>query len=107
MIGEILNEERIRNPLMGKTKEEVIEELVDLICGDDPSAHPFFEKKEMIRKCQEREGRMSTGIGKGVALPRIRGNEVNGIFASLGIKPEGIEFQALDGNPVRIFCLIA
>jgi len=100
MIGKVLKEERIRIPLRGKTKEEVIEELVSLIFGDD-------RKEEIIRKCHEREGRMSTGVGKGVALPRYRGKEMKGILASFGTKPEGIDFHALDGKPVHTIFFLA
>ena len=102
MIAEILNEQRIRIPLQGSTKEEVLVELVDLLKlpGDN-------SQQQILRKSLEREGRMSTGSGKGVALPRYRGKDVTGIWAAFGIKPEGINFHALDGSPVRFLFFIA
>ena len=99
MISDILNEGRIKIPLNGKTKEEVLSELVDLI--------EVGEKEVIFKKILERERRMSTGIGKGIALPRYRGNEVGGIVAAFGIIPEGVNFFALDDNPVRFLFFVA
>jgi PTS system fructose-specific IIC component len=106
MIRDILKEQRIRISLKGNTKEEVMEEMVDLICKDFKENTESLKEK-ILKSTLDREKRMSTGIGKGVALPRYQGNGVEGIIASFGIKPEGIDFQALDSNPVQFIFFLA
>ena len=106
MISEILKEERINISLRGNNKVEVMAELVNLV-SNGFSANSLSSKDSILKMILEREDKMSTGIGKGVALPRYKGKEVDGILASFGIKPEGIDFDALDGNPVRFIFLVS
>jgi PTS system fructose-specific IIC component/PTS system nitrogen regulatory IIA component len=49
---------------------------------------------------------MSTGISKGIALPHGRTNAVNAICGVLGISHNGVQYDALDGEPVYLLFLI-
>ncbi len=100
MISEILEEERIRLRLQGSTKKEILKELVELTSGSDE------EREELLKVVLEREERMSTGVGKGVAMPRARMDSVSRLRGAFGMKPEGVDFEALDGAPVNIFFLL-
>ena len=54
----------------------------------------------------EREGKQSTGIGEGVAIPHGKSETITELTAALGISKRGIEFDSLDGEPVQIIFLL-
>lgn len=54
----------------------------------------------------EREAALSTGIGRGVALPHGKTVAVPRLMAALGTVPGGLPFDAVDGEPCRIFILL-
>jgi mannitol/fructose-specific phosphotransferase system IIA component (Ntr-type) len=49
---------------------------------------------------------MSTGVGKGFAIPHGRTNAVKDIIGALGKINEGIDYDSLDGNPVQLIFLL-
>ena len=49
-----------------------------------------------------REEKMTTGIGQGVAIPHARSAHVGDAVAALGVSPGGLDFSALDEQPVQI-----
>jgi len=100
---EIIPVENIKIPLEGTTKEEIITELTDLIAD----SNPLVDRNLVLKSILEREATMSTGIGSGVAIPHGKSKGVKQIVGSMGIVPVGIDFEALDGEPVYIFFLIA
>ena len=53
-----------------------------------------------------REEIMSTGIGHGIAIPHGKSEYVSELGGVLGIKKEGVDFDALDGKPTHIFFLL-
>lgn len=54
----------------------------------------------------ERERLGTTGMGKGLALPHMRTRDVNQFVGALGIAPDGIEFESLDGLPTTLIILL-
>lgn len=100
MIGEILTEDRIKLRLQGETKAEVLEELVHLV------SQVTEERQKISNAVLAREARMSTGVGKGVALPRARSSSVSTLRGALGLRPEGVDFDALDGARTMVFFLL-
>jgi len=99
---DLINKNVIRIPLESTTKETVIPELVDILC-----------KTNAIKNCEsvvsgilERENLGSTGLDKGIAVPHTRTNEVDELCVALGISPDGIDFNSLDGQPAHLFFLI-
>jgi len=99
---DILPIENIKVPLDSKTKDEILTELVDIIS----SSNPHIDKKAVLKAVMDREKTMSTGIGKGIAIPHAKSKGVHEIITALGIAPDGIEFDALDSQPVVLFFLI-
>lgn len=84
------------------TKEEAISELIDLFKNDDR-----VKDTESIRNSVlEREKIMSTGVGKGFAIPHAKTNSVNEIIAAFGKIDNPIDFQALDDQPVNLIFLL-
>lgn len=103
MIADLLSEKSVKLNMSAGSKEEAIQELVDLLVSNEAS----LDGKSLFESARERESRMSTGLGKGVAVFRCRTEDVKQISCSLGIKHGGVEFDAVDGIPVEIFFMIA
>lgn len=87
----------------GATKQQALEMLVDAL-GKDPA----IKDVDVLRRAVfEREAIQSTGLGNGVAVPHVRIPEVQSLTVALGIAPDGLDFAALDNNPVQIIVLFA
>ncbi len=89
--------------LKGTTKAEIISELVDVLarCGR------VSDTSQLVQDVLERERSLSTGMSDGIAIPHARSASVKSVCFALGIKKEGIDFASLDGQPAKIFILIA
>ncbi len=101
-ITDYLKKEDIKVFLTGKNKKEIIGELVSFL----GSHHPDINTKEVLGKVMEREGLETTGIGEGVAIPHARVDNLEDVHVVFGLHREGVGFNALDGKPARIFCLV-
>jgi fructose-specific phosphotransferase system IIA component len=99
---DLISPHCIKVPLTAMNKKEMIAELVDLLVSVKQLPH----REVILDALIEREEVGSTGIGHGVALPHAKCAEVKEIFVACGISQEGIDFDALDRNPVHIFFLI-
>lgn len=100
-IKNILSPAVIRTSLHGTTKEEVIRELLEVLA----EANRLEDREEVFAALMERERKMSTGIQHGVAIPHAKTKAVKSLVACIGLKPEGVDFEALDGQPSRIFIM--
>ncbi|MBI5729750.1 MAG: PTS sugar transporter subunit IIA [Ignavibacteriales bacterium] len=101
-ICEILQVGKIISSLQGKEKTDVVNELVDLFKDDDR----VKDLEELRNAVHEREKIMSTGVGKGFAIPHAKTNSINEIVAAFGKLDEPIDFQALDEQPVNLVFLL-
>lgn len=89
--------------LRSETKEGAILELVAL-AAESPAIEDAEKLQEAIF---EREAIMSTGIGLEIAIPHAKIPSVKDFVVAVGTAANGIDFNALDGRPVRIVVLIA
>jgi len=101
-IMDFLRKEFIKVNLETRSKEEVIEELVEPLV----KAGAVNDKKAAIKVLLEREELGSTGIGQGVAMPHAKTGAVRNLVAAFGLSKSGVDFDALDGEPVNIFFLL-
>lgn len=102
-ICDILSVDLIKAEIESTNKEDVISELIDLFTGR-PEVKDLDEIKKSVL---EREKIMSTGVGKGFAIPHAKTSSVKGIIASFGKSNKDIDFNALDGEPVHlVFVLV-
>lgn len=101
-IKDLLTPEFIVFPLQVSTKEEVISSLVGRLYERGKISNYELAKKVVL----DRETLMTTGIGKGVAFPHGRYPDIENVIVSIGIAPKGIDFKAVDGQPVSIFVLL-
>ncbi len=102
LLSELLTPERIRVPLHGTSKEELLQELVQLVSADEHVENP----DEVLRAVRERETVLSTGIGNGVAIPHGKSAAVPELCMAAGRSAQPVEFDALDGQPVSLFFLL-
>ncbi len=99
-LKEFFNPDAISLSLRGSSKDEVLAEMVSFLRTDERSAGT------LLRILQRRENLGSTGVGRGIAIPHGRSLVVSRLRLAFGRKPEGMEFQAIDGKTVFSFFLI-
>ncbi|MEO0145061.1 MAG: PTS sugar transporter subunit IIA [candidate division WOR-3 bacterium] len=100
MLEKLLSEERVKIGMKAKDKDSALEELVSLLNLPDNS------KQIILDALKKRELIGSTGIGKGIAIPHTRSTVVNEVYLAVGISKEGVDFQAVDNQPVHLFFLL-
>jgi mannitol/fructose-specific phosphotransferase system IIA component (Ntr-type) len=100
-LTDFLSAERIKAPLEGTNKDEVLKELIQLL--PLPDQH---HQQQVLKAVQEREQLMSTGIGNGIAIPHGIATVNIKLMAALGIPAQPIDFQAVDGQPVKLIFLV-
>lgn len=101
-LTDFIAEPRIKVPLEGETKDQVLRELAALVCqgGDEATL------AAVIQSVMERERIMSTGIGQGIALPHGWSPSPMVLTAALGIAARPLDFDSIDGQPARIVFLL-
>ncbi|MCD6406772.1 PTS sugar transporter subunit IIA [Candidatus Aerophobetes bacterium] len=102
-LSDFLDKKAIKPRLEARTKDEVLEELVSLI----EKTGQLTDPKEFLRLIKEREELGSTGIGYNIAIPHARSRVVKKMVGAFGISKEGIDFEALDKEPVYLFFMLA
>jgi fructose-specific phosphotransferase system IIA component len=103
--GEILSLIRpdcISLDLRGETKEELVEELVDILARQGK----LEDRDRVLADVLQREKTMSTGMQHGVALPHAKTDGIKDIAVAVGIKKAGIDFESLDGEKSRLFIMV-
>lgn len=100
-LRKVLTPQTAHVGLQGETKDEIIAELVDLICGTGR----VKDRDAALSAVLERERKMSTGMEHGVAIPHGKTDAVDGLFVALATRESGIDFDSLDGQPARIFVM--
>lgn len=99
-LRELFTPEVVKLDIQSETKDEILKELIGLLGMDEKSEGILF------KTLKRRENLGSTGIGKGIAIPHCRSLVVNRLRLAYGRKPGGVDFKAIDGNPVHNFFLI-
>jgi PTS system fructose-specific IIC component/PTS system nitrogen regulatory IIA component len=102
LLGEIFEPEFIKIGMEAEDKDEAFNELADVFC----EASHLKIREEILDAIKGRERKMSTGIQKGIAVPHGRISSVNKVQGVLGISRQGINYDALDGEPVYLLFMI-
>jgi mannitol/fructose-specific phosphotransferase system IIA component (Ntr-type) len=102
LLSELLSAERVKVPLDSRTKSDVLKELVELVT----SGREDRDAGAILSSVREREMVLSTGVGGGVAIPHGKTPHIDQLVLAAGVAPEPIDFDALDGKPVRLFFLL-
>jgi len=101
-INDVLKRENVHVFLRQTDKELLLEELAELLTAGRPDS----DRAEALREVRLREEIGSTGIGEGVAIPHATLSGIDEMQACLGITADPVPFDAIDGQPVRIFVLV-
>ena len=97
----VLTTDTVNLHLKGTTKEEIIDELLDLLV----SAGKVKDKAAAKACVMDRERKMSTGMKHGIAIPHGKTDSVEDLVACLGISDNPVDFDSLDQEPCRIFIM--
>lgn len=90
--------------LQASDREGVITELVSSL--DKAGRLGKGKCEEIIREVIKREKEASTGLGRGVAVPHVKHKVVKNVIAAIGQSGAGIDFFALDKQPVYSVILL-
>ncbi|MDH7554293.1 MAG: PTS sugar transporter subunit IIA [Spirochaetes bacterium] len=104
VLTDYLNKKTILiNPPV-KDRWELIESMLDVAIKNKAVKSEY---RETIKKTLfEREKSMSTGIGKGVAIPHCSCPYVDDVVMILALSKKGINFDSIDNLPVHIAILL-
>lgn len=101
-IKELLNKQSIATKINISGKKEIIEFLLDLAA----KSGRVVDRQMVLADLLEREKVLSTGIGKGIAMPHCKTKGISSFVISVLTTAEPVDFDSLDGEPVSFFILI-
>ncbi len=99
---DILKKQDIVVPLTALDKRGAIKELIQLLHKNGKISN----EDQVYDAVMMREEKASTGLEHGLAVPHAKTAAVQKIAAAVGISPNGIDFDSLDGNPSKLIFLI-
>jgi mannitol/fructose-specific phosphotransferase system IIA component (Ntr-type) len=99
-LRDFFDREAVDLDLGSDSKDDLLREIIALLHLDEKSEGILFK---MLKR---RENLGSTGIGRGIAIPHCRSLVVSQLRVAYGRKPAGIDFHAIDNQPVYNFFLI-
>lgn len=101
-LSKHLTIDRIRVPLNATDKTAAITELVDVLSDTDG----LIDRDVVLEAVLKREAERSTGIGYGLAIPHGKSDGCNKLVMAAGQPAEPIDFQSVDGRPVKFIVLL-
>ncbi|MDR1108572.1 MAG: PTS sugar transporter subunit IIA [Spirochaetaceae bacterium] len=97
----VLTKDTIVLHLKGTTKEEIINELLDILV----QTNKIQDRAAAFFAVMERERKMSTGMKHGIAIPHGKSAAVQDLVACIGVADTPVDFDSLDHEPCRIFIM--
>jgi mannitol/fructose-specific phosphotransferase system IIA component (Ntr-type) len=104
-LADVLTPSRIRVPLLARDKDGVLRELVELLLAGNGGSGGAPD--EVLAAVLERERQFPTGIGYGVAVPHGKTPAVGSLRIVAGTTTAPVPYDAIDGEPVRLFFMLA
>lgn len=101
--NSLFSENCINLNLKGSTKSEIIDELVEML----NVAGKLNDKEEYKKQILKRESQSSTGLEEGIAIPHAKTAAVKIPSIAFGISKNGVDYESLDGEPSKLFFMIA
>ena len=99
---DMVAENIVKIPLESKDKPDVLRELVQVL----KDADEIDDFDAVLSAVQEREDKGSTGLEKSIAVPHAKTPAVSSLKLAIGIAPDGVDFDALDKQPSKLFFLL-
>lgn len=102
-IESVLNEDLIDLHLKGRTKDEVLKEMVKKLYD----SKRIDDYDEFLSDVYLREEEGMTGIGDAIAIPHGKSDSVKLTSVVVGRIDEGVDWNSIDGQPVRLVIMLA
>ncbi|MEZ8123594.1 fructose-specific PTS transporter subunit EIIC [Vibrio splendidus] len=103
MITTLINQDLIKLSLSANSKEDVFKELIDVLYAQGR----ISDKAQFLADIKAREEQSNTGFEEGIALPHAKSTAVIKPAVVIGVHQQGIEYGADDGQPSKLFFMIA
>lgn len=100
-LKKVLTKESILPDLKAETKSAVIEEIIDHLVQNGI----VTDRQAVLDAVMAREAKMSTGMQNGIAIPHGKTDTVKQLVIAIAIKKDGVDFDAMDGQPCSIFIM--
>ncbi len=101
---DFIENDAVIDDLHSTDKESVIREMVEILKKLNKIKESDVD--DVMEALIRREKVGSTGIGKGVAVPHTKHKCITEITGAFARSSKGVEFDALDGEPVYLFFLL-
>ncbi len=101
---DIVVKNAIITDLKATKRDDVIAEMVDALITSGCVTED--QRAEFVKSIIRRENKGSTGFGHGVAVPHVKHAEIKTMHIAIGNSAEGIDFKALDREPVYSIVLL-
>ncbi len=101
-LRDLIDESAVKVGLESLDKEECFEEMIDLLVRADR----IPDQAGALEAIRQREAQGTTGIGQGVAIPHGKHSSISTLTAAMGTSADGLEFDAVDGDPVHVVFLL-
>ena len=102
-ITDLLDKRSISLSETPKTKSEALDRIIDLMVASGK----INDREAYREQVYAREEESTTGIGEGIAIPHGKCDAVTKPGLAAMVVKDGVEFDALDGQPVTLMFLIA
>ncbi len=100
-LKKVLTQDSVLLSLKADTKQSAIKELISFLLDTGKISN----RDAALEAVLDREGKMSTGMQHGIAIPHGKTDSVDELIVVIALKPEGIDFDAMDEKPSTIFVL--
>ncbi len=97
----VLSPDMVALHLEGTTKDEIIDELIDVAMKSGKVKDKASAKASVL----DRESRMSTGMKHGIAIPHGKTSAVSELVACVGVSDQEVDFDALDHQGCKIYIM--
>ena len=101
-IFKLLKPQHIKLELDSKRKKGAIVEMIELVS----QSGALHNTQKIIKEIIQREKEGTTGIGGGIAIPHVMSKTISQTVMAFGRKKEGLEFDAIDAQPVQLIFLL-
>ena len=100
---DLIDKRCIKLEVESKNKLDLFDEMIDLLYKADK----IISKEGFKKGILAREAQSSTGLGFSLGIPHAKSREVKVPSIAIGFSKEGIDYEALDDEPVKLVFMIA
>ncbi|WP_100010137.1 fructose-specific PTS transporter subunit EIIC [Lentibacillus sediminis] len=102
-LTDILNRDLMTVNVAGSTQDEVVDEFIQLLDGQN-----IIDSKETFKQAiYDREKESSTGLGMNIAIPHAKSSAVKKPAVVFGRSKDGIDWNSLDRTDAKLIFMIA